>query len=250
MKFFYLRNDELFFLIEREVTILKSLYELEFSYVDVSNTQEFNSLKSFDRFLMLNFKIENLQILSTFLHKATQGPIGVYFLRERRNFFYDICELIWEKYLKTLLSKIDYFYDIELELEEAEHNLIKERLMVIMNPLYFILFNTHSVLSKIENKDVILYSILASRLADFAESTEKFSEGANSLHNTLEYINSHKEKTFKFGVSTEINYHSFNTFTCDNNKIFNLHCTVQNKYEENVQKLNLKRRKQVNNMFI
>jgi hypothetical protein len=167
-------------------------------------------------------------------------------LKKRRNLFYDICNLLWTKYLKEFLNKIDYFYDIENELEESEKLAISEKLNFIRKQLYTSTYNIHSVLTKIENKDIILYTVIASRLADLCESSENFSIGVNSLKNTLDYINNYKENLYKYGVDSEKNYHSFTTFTCDNNKIKNLYDSINSKYEEYVRKLNFKRRKQVN----
>ena len=248
----YFRKDEIFQIIERKTNILKSLYELELTYIEKTST-DYNNIKKIDKFLNLNFDIEKIEIVSNFLNGGTQGPIGktilnvgIYFLKERRNFFYEICTLIWNKYLKDLLSRVDYFYDIEKELEEVERNAISDRLNFIRKFLFSTISNIHSVLTKIENKDVIIYSLVASRLADLSESSENFSIGVNALKSTIEYINSYKEKIFKFGVDSEMTYHSFTTFTCDNNKIKSLYDSVNGKFEDYEKKLNFKRRKQVN----
>ena len=171
--------------------------------------------------------------------------LGLYFLTERRNMLYEISILIYRKYLKELLSRIDYFFDIEKELEPEEKAELTDKIAMIRKYLFSVLYSIHYVLSNIENKDVIDYIYITSRLSDLSESTENYDIGVEVLQQTLEFIYKYKENQSKFGLDNYENSHTFTTFTCDNNKIVNLDKSINSKFDDYVRKLNFKRRQQV-----
>jgi golgin subfamily B member 1 len=239
------KTDDIFHIIQREAEIIKNLYELEHSYVDHNNTttSDFKNLEKVDKFLLLSFQLDKLETLSASLNGAIQGPLGNYFLNERRNFIYDTCVLIWNKYLKELLGRIDYFNNINTELEEEDRLNILEKINKIQYQLFIIILNTHFVLSNIKNKDPIIYSFLSSRLADYSEKTDNIAVGVEMLSKALEYLNQYREEENIFGMNNLENKHTFSTFTCDNNKIKNLILNNEKKFLSYVQELNLKRRR-------
>lgn len=241
------KTDDIFHIIQREAEIIKNLYELEHSYIDHSNTttHDFKSMEKVDKFLLLTFPLEKLEVLSASLNGAIQGHLGNYFLDERRNFLNDICVLIWNKYLKELLGRIDYFHNIHIELEEDDRFNILEKINKIQYQLFIIILNIHFVLSNIKNKDPIIYSFLTSRLADYSERTENISVGVEMLSKALEYLNQYREEENIFGMNNLENKHTFTTFTCDNNKIRNLILNNEKKFFSYVQELNLKRRRNI-----
>ena len=244
-------NDKSFYMIEREVEILRHLYELENSCLDnkdkienVNNNEEkepdFN-LRQY-QFLKLNYNFEKLDLLATWIYNSIQDECGNYFLNNRSNFLYDICILIYKKYLKNFLERIDYFNSIKDELEE---NIIQE-ITLIINSLQSQIFNTlfcaHYVLTSIPHKDVIIYGYVSLLLGDYAEKTGNNATGVVVLKDTLDFIEKAKEKEDIFGIDNKENKQTFTSFTCDNNKIFKLNEEINEKYEEYVKKLNKKRR--------
>ena len=68
---------------------------------------------------------------------------------------------------------------------------------------------------------------------------------ADWRHANVIPIYKYKESQTKFGIDNYENAHTFNTFTCDNNKIVNLENSVNSKFDSYVRSLNFKRRKQV-----
>ena len=103
-------NDKSFYMIEREVEILRHLYELENSCLDnkdkienVNNNEEKEpdyNLRQY-QFLKLNYNFEKLDLLATWIYNSIQDECGNYFLNNRSNFLYDICILIYKKYLNN-----------------------------------------------------------------------------------------------------------------------------------------------------
>jgi len=271
------QTDEVHYIIEREAEIIKGVYELENTFIENFQNQSFKELGSTsnnissnesagnktknsnlespsftsngfmglfaDKFLNLNFNIEKLDTLCNSLFSAIQGPLGFYFLNERRNFLYDICILIWKKYLKDLTMRIDHFYEMENELDESERNAIFDKIMAIQKFICSSLYNINCVLSNINIKDPILFSFISSRLADYLEKTENISTGLNILKKSLDYINDYRENEFKFGMNSQENKHTFTTFTCDNIRIKKL-CETSETYEKMIKDINFKRRKQ------
>lgn len=271
------QTDEVFYIIERECEIVKSLYELENTFVEnfadtkftnTSNISKSNSPNESayknknsqlniespastntafsglfaDKFLNLNYNIEKLDSLCTSMFNSIQGPLGFYFLSERRNFLYDICILIWKKYLKDLTMRIDNFYEMENELDEAEISAITDKIYAIQNNICSSLYNINCVLSSMDIKDPVLFSFISSRLADYLEKTENLSTGLNILKKSLDYLNEYRENAFKFGMNSLENKHTFTTFTCDNQKIKKLNERSE-AFQKLVKEINFKRRK-------
>ena len=244
-------NDKSFYMIEREVEILRHLFELENSCLDnkdkIENpSEENNSKEDYTgrqyQFLKLNYNFEKLDLLATWIYNSIQDECGNYFLNMRSNFLYDICILIYKKYLKNFLERIDYFNSFK---DELEQNLVNE-ISQIINSLFSQIFNTlfciHYVLTNIPHKDVIIYGYISLLLGDYAEKTGNNATGVVVLKDTIEFIEKAKEKEDIFGIDNRENKQTFTSFTCDNNKIYNLKEEIDGKYYDYVKKINKKRR--------
>ena len=259
---FCYKNDTYFYLIERECELLRNLYELEISYNDTTSTSATgnantkdnkdktgdndtstaNASKNAEAFLELKYTYDKLDILSTWLFNAIQGELGNMFLKLRSNFLYDICVLLWNKYLKPFLDRIEYFYTSQNELEDNLKDNISKIILSLQNSIFNTLYCVHYVLTQIKHKDVIIYAYLTSRLADYSERTGNNVTGVLTVQNTLDYIDSVKEDENIFGVNNMENKHAFTCFTCDNNKIHTLTTDINAKFDAYVKQLNLKRR--------
>ena len=243
-------NDKNFYMIEREVEILRHLFDLENSCIDnkdkieIPNEEKPNedySLRQY-KFLKLNYSFEKLDLLSTWIYNSIQDECGNYFLLNRSNFLYDICILIYKKYLKNFLERIDYFISFK---EELETNIVQEISQVIdslQSQIFNTLFCIHYVLTNIPHKDVIIYGYISLLLGDYAEKTGNNATGVVVLKDTLDFIEKTKEKENIFGIDNRENKQTFTCFTCDNNKIFKLKGEIDAKYDEYVKKINKKRR--------
>ncbi len=208
--------------------------------------------------MKINYNIEKLNILADSLNSSIEGAlgkkllnyyIGSHFLKHRRNLLYEISILIYRKYLKEPLARIDYYFDIEFELEPEERSELYEKILSVRKFIYSILFSIHYIITHVDNKDVIDYTYIASRLSDLCESTENYDTGVEVLQKTIEYIYKYKEEKSKFGLDNYENAHTFTTFTCDNNKVVNLEKSVNSKFDDFVRKLNFKRRQQYRNIY-
>ena len=243
-------TDKNFYMIEREVEILRHLFDLENSCLDnkdkieVPNEEKPNEdyfLRQY-KFLQLNYSFEKLDLLSTWIYNSIQDECGNYFLHNRSNFLYDICILIYKKYLKNFLERIDYFISFK---EELETNLVQEISQVIdslQSQIFNTLFCIHYVLTNIPHKDVIIYGYISLLLGEYAEKTGNNATGVVVLKDTLDFIEKTKEKENIFGIDNRENKQTFTCFTCDNNKIFKLKGEIDAKYDEYVKKINKKRR--------
>ena len=247
-------NDKNFYVIEREAEIIRNLYELENSYTDKEkgdakdkNAQpdEQNNDEHSGRqyqFLNLNYSFEKLDLLATWLYNTINDECGTYFLKHRSNFLYDICVLIYKKYLKNYLERIEYFNAFKNEIEENFANEIQKVINSTLSQIFNTLFCVHYVLTSISHKDVIIYGYISLFLGDYAERTGNNATGVVTLKDTLDYIEKAKEKEDIFGVDNRENKQTYTSFTCDNNKIFKLNNEINEKYDEYVKKLNKKRR--------
>ena len=247
-------NDKNFYVIEREAEIIRNLYELENSYTDKEkgdakdkNAQpdEQNNDEHSGRqyqFLNLNYSFEKLDLLATWLYNTINDECGTYFLKHRSNFLYDICVLIYKKYLKNYLDRIEYFNAFKNEIEENFANEIQKVINSTLSQIFNTLFCVHYVLTSISHKDVIIYGYISLFLGDYAERTGNNATGVVTLKDTLDYIEKAKEKEDIFGVDNRENKQTYTSFTCDNNKIFKLNNEINEKYDEYVKKLNKKRR--------
>jgi hypothetical protein len=210
---------------------------------DIANTPNGSS----DKFIGLNFQLKKFEALTNVLFNSIKGNyIGPHFLTLRRNFIYDICIYLWNKYLKDLFARIDYFNQISHELEKSEQEKISSRIAEMGTFLYFSLFNIHSVLNSFTDKDPIILSYITIRLADLAYnniSRENLSPALTNIAKSLEYLNKYKEKENTYGLNNYENKHTYTSFTCDNNKITTLYKYVEDSYETYVRELNFKHRK-------
>ena len=243
-------NDKSFYMIEREVEILRHLFDLENSCLDnkdkIEIPNEENNKEDYSnrqyQFLKLNYNFEKLDLLSTWIYNSIQDECGNYFLNMRSNFLYDICILIYKKYLKNFLERINYFNSFK---DELEPNLVQE-ISKIINTLISQIFNTlfciHYVLTNIPHKDVIIYGYISLLLGEYAELTGNNATGVVVLKDTIEFIEKAKEKEDIFGIDNRENKQTFTSFTCDNNKIFKLKEEIDEKYYDYVKQLNKKRR--------
>ena len=252
-------NDKNFYVIEREAEILRHLYELENSCldkdkVDIKDNKEnkdANNVEDKDKedytlrqyqFLKLNYSFEKLDLLATWIYNSIQDECGNYFLNSRSNFLYDICILIYKKYLKNFLDRIDYYNSFKDELEQNFSSEIEKIINSNISQIFNTLFCIHYVLTSIPHKDVIIYGYISLLLGDYAEKTGNNATGVVVLKDTLDFIEKAKEKEDIFGIDNRENKQTYTSFTCDNNKINKLNDEINEKYDEYVKKINKKRR--------
>lgn len=246
---FCYKNDKMLYIIERESEVLRNLYELEISYTDpnvvVNEKDKSNSdanISKVDKFLKLYYPFDKIDTIATWMYNTIQDDNGEFFLKNRSNFLYDICLLLWKKYLKELLYRIDFYYSNQSEIEDTLSKAVLDKISSIQNMIFNTLYCIHYVLSNIKDKDVIIYAYISSRLGDYSERTMNNATGVIVLKDTIDYIERVKEDEALFGINNMENKHTFTSFTCDNNKIYALNKECDELYDAYVRQLNLKRR--------
>jgi hypothetical protein len=83
------KTDKQLALAERDLLIFRRLAELERSLV-AKETEEFKALPEPARFLLTNFSLENLNQLSRTVKEGLLGPLGDYYLEQRRDILEDL----------------------------------------------------------------------------------------------------------------------------------------------------------------
>ena len=219
---FTYKTDKMYYVIERESELMRNLYELENSYVESKENVPNDNSSRANNFLHLCYSFEKLDLLATWIFNALQSECGSYFLEKRTNFLYDICILIFKKYLKDFLYQIEYFYEVQNELDTFLTEEISGVINSITNSIFNTLYCLHYILSKIKEKDLIIFAYISLYLGDYCERTGNVGTGVVVLRETIEYINKKKEKEDIYGLDNRENKQTFTSFTCDNNKIFNL----------------------------
>ena len=91
--------------------IFRRLAELERSYKPRSDP-EFKALAEQDRFLGTCYSLENLIEMSRTIKESLLGPLGDYYLEQRRDILNDLCIMVYQTYLLPVLQKIDQYVEM------------------------------------------------------------------------------------------------------------------------------------------
>jgi hypothetical protein len=84
------KTDKQLSLTERDLLVFRRLAELERSFIPKS-AAEFKSCSEEDRALGTTFNLDFLSELSKTMKEALLGPMGDYYLEQRRDILNDIC---------------------------------------------------------------------------------------------------------------------------------------------------------------
>lgn len=84
------KTDKALTLAERDLLIFRRLAELERTFVP-KETDEFKNLPEEHRYLQTSYNLENLNQLSRTVKEALLGPLGDYYIEQRRDILEDLC---------------------------------------------------------------------------------------------------------------------------------------------------------------
>lgn len=88
--------------------MFRRLADLEKSYVEKTSS-DFKSIDEMRQFFLVTYNIEMLVDLSRTIKEALLGPLGDYFLEKKQDILYDVCYLLWQKYLLPTMQRIDLY---------------------------------------------------------------------------------------------------------------------------------------------
>lgn len=110
------KTDKQLTLVERDMLIFRRLAELERSLV-AKNTPEYKALSEHDKFLETRYGLDLLSEFSRTLKEALLGPLGDYYLENRRDILNDICCRVYATYLLPVLQRIDVYVEMRNQKE-------------------------------------------------------------------------------------------------------------------------------------
>ena len=96
------KTDKTIAIVERDLLIFKRLAELERSFV-FKTSPEFKALTEEQRFLSTTYNLEFLTELSRTMREALLGPLGDYYIENRRDILGDLGCMIYSQYLLPVL---------------------------------------------------------------------------------------------------------------------------------------------------
>lgn len=170
------KTDKQLALVERDLLIIRRLAELEQSHFKKSDP-EFRALPEQDRFLMTSYSLENLIELSRTLKESLLGPLGDYYLENRRDFLNDICMGVYQTYLLPVLQKIDQYVEMRNQKEFFGEfvDVLDEHVIKVKNQFVEAFNVIHRVLTRESYVgNMIMYTKFSIYYANLLEETGDF----------------------------------------------------------------------------
>jgi len=173
------KTDKTIAIVERDLLIFKRLAELERSFV-FKTSPEFKALTEEQRFLSTTYNLEFLTELSRTMREALLGPLGDYYIENRRDILGDLGCMIYSQYLLPVLQRIDIYVEMrnqkeyfgELVDQLDEHVIqIKTQFVEVFNVIHRIMTRESFVDNIIQySKFSIYYAGLLEETGDFRSS--------------------------------------------------------------------------------
>ena len=105
------KTDKQVTLVERDLLLFRRLAELERSYLSKDEI-EWKALSEQDRFLHSSYNLDMLVELARTMRESLLGPLGDYYLEQRRDVLNDICCMIYAQFLLPVLQRIDLYVEM------------------------------------------------------------------------------------------------------------------------------------------
>lgn len=97
--------------MERDLLIFRRFAELERSLVE-PKTEAYKHLPEEFRYLSTAYSLDNLSELARTIRESLLGPLGDFYLEQRRDILNDICLNLYAKYLLPVLQRIDVYVEM------------------------------------------------------------------------------------------------------------------------------------------
>lgn len=197
------KTDKQLALAERDLLILRRLAELQKSFITKSD--ELKELDAARKYLSLTFNLDLLVELSSTVKEALLGPLGDFYLEERRDMLNEISSLLWSKYLLPTLQKIDIYVEMRGQKEFFGEfvNQVDETVIKIRQDFAEALNIIHRILTRQELvSDVVMYCKCSIYLAGLQEETGEFRNAVQALRSALGKVIEFREERMKRTLDT------------------------------------------------
>jgi hypothetical protein len=170
------KTDKQLALTERDLLIFRRLADLERSYIPKSST-EHAKLSEEDRAIATSYNLEFLSELAKTMKEALLGPLGDFYLEQRRDILNDVCYLVYAQYLLPVLTAIDNYVEVRNQREFYTEfvDLVDEHVIKVRNQ-FLEMFNViHRILSRelfVDN--IVMYVKFSVYFSNLLEETGDF----------------------------------------------------------------------------
>jgi hypothetical protein len=163
--------------------------------------------------------------LARTMRESLLGPLGDYYLEQRRDVLNDICCMIYAQFLLPVLQRIDLYVEMRNQKEYFgefvdvldEHVIrIKTKFVEAFNVIHRILTRESFV------GNIIMYSKFSIYYANLLEETGDFRNAVQSLRATLGKIVEYREERLKATTDSDDSVKTSMSISVDNKKIGDL----------------------------
>ncbi|CAD8200548.1 unnamed protein product [Paramecium pentaurelia] len=212
------KTDKYYFVKERELQILIHFIKLEKSYQkEISQSIEDDSRLE----LEICYDLQSLKELMDMISSCLVGPLGIHFLKEKRDFLSQLVFLLWRKYFLPPLYQMQFIQELLITQEMSRQDysrydkLIQTAREIFKNGLLVL----NEILFKIPYVDIILLCKVNLSLAKFLEEEKEAQVAEENLKICIDRIIQHRNSLTVRGVDSQKDLFLPFAVTCSNFKI-------------------------------
>lgn len=218
------KTDKQLALTERDLLIFRRLAELERSYVPKAS-KGYGQLSDEDRTIATTFNLECLSELAKTTKEALLGPLGDYYLEQRRDILNDICYSVYAQYLLPVLTAIDNYVEVRNQKEFFSEfvDTVDEHVIKVKNQFVDMFNVIHRILSRelfVDN--IVMYVKFSIYFANLLEETGDFRNAVQCLRTAISKVVEYREERMKGTIDSADSPSTTMTITADNKKIGDL----------------------------
>ena len=180
---------------------------------------------------MTNYNLECLAELSKIMRESLSGPLGEYYLQERRDVLNDICQMVYSQFLLPVLQKIDSYVEMRNQKEFFGEfvDTLDEHVIKVKNQFVDAFGVIHSLMSReVFVTNIIMYGKLSIYYANLLEDSGDFKQGVEGLREAIKKIISYREDRMKHTLDSQDSVTCSMGITIDNKKIGDMELKIRN----------------------
>jgi len=212
------KTERNFRLAERDIEVIKNLMELERSFLNDGESEEFKALPKSQKELKLTFDIEQLLLLGNIIRDSILGPIGDLYLVERQDMMFDIISHLWKKYVEPVLKAIDYINELDAHGELLDYLAgdIKELAEKSVKSLSVLVLASHRILNKLKLIDPLLFAEISLETGLIYEHLQDYRTAVQVLRSSMSRVVEWRENAMKVSADGSENWISPMYITTNN----------------------------------
>lgn len=168
------KTDKQLTLAERDLLIFRRMAELERSFVSKSSS-EYQNQPEESKYLLTTYNQDNLSQLAKTVKESLLGPLGDYYLENRRDVLEDMCLKLYTVYILPVLQRIDVYVEMRKEQYSDFVGLMDKHVLMTKSVFVEAMDMVHRVLTRdtfIEN--IIMFSKFSVYFANLQEERGDF----------------------------------------------------------------------------